>query len=159
MSKQEEFYSAIENGQLEVVKALLEDKRVDPSDDKNLAIQRASSCGHLEVVKALRKDKRVDPSDDNNLAIRWASKNGRVEVVKLLLKDHRVYYTCKGINEKCESVNNKKKVITRVITKWKRCMRRKNTTVVGISRAKAWWFNKDCIQYIFERIQNRVIFI
>ncbi len=93
---------ASENGHLDVVKLLLEDKRretkvspayayaVDPSDRGNGAIQRASENGHLDVVKLLLADKRVDPADRNNYAIMLASWNNHPEVVKLLLADKRV---------------------------------------------------------------------
>ncbi len=93
---------ASENGHLESVKLLLEDKRVDPSANHNGAIRMASLNGHIEVVKLLLSDKRretkvspayayaVDPSDPCNFAIRWASENGHLEVVKLLLSYQRV---------------------------------------------------------------------
>jgi len=42
-----------------VVKLLLQDERVDPSDNNNWAIQMASKNGHIEVVKLLLQDKRV----------------------------------------------------------------------------------------------------
>jgi Ankyrin repeats (3 copies) len=91
MKPQELFNNwASNNGHLEIVKELLKDKRVDPSDDNNYAIRWASENGHLEVVKELLKDKRVDPSANNNEAIRWASQYGHLEVVKELLKDKRV---------------------------------------------------------------------
>ena len=51
--------SASSHGHLEVVKALLGDKRVDPSVHDNWAIMRASYNGHLEVVKELLKNKKV----------------------------------------------------------------------------------------------------
>jgi ankyrin repeat protein len=77
-------------GNVEVVKLLLNDPRVDPSAHDNYAIRWASRNGHVEVVKLLLNDPRVDPSADNNCAIRWASRNGHVEVVKLLLNYPRV---------------------------------------------------------------------
>ena len=82
--------SASCNGHLEVVKALLADKRVDPSARDNWAMRFASYYGHLEVVKVLLADKRVDPSASDNLAIYCASRHGNLEIVKELLKDKRV---------------------------------------------------------------------
>jgi ankyrin repeat protein len=70
---------------------LLKDKRVDPSDDSNLAIQWASGKGHMDLVKMLLKYPRVDPSDENNEAVREAMTNGHIEVMKILLEDQRVY--------------------------------------------------------------------
>ncbi len=77
-------------GHTEIVKILLEDPRVDPSDRNNLAIRLASENGHIEIVKLLLKDPRVDPSDYNNYAIIYASTKGHAEIVKLLLADPRV---------------------------------------------------------------------
>ena len=48
---------------IKIVKILLKDERVDPSDQNNDAIQWASEKGHLEVVKLLLKDKRIDKND------------------------------------------------------------------------------------------------
>ena len=59
---QQQFINAAKAGNLEVVKLLLTDNRVDPSDDDNLAIIWAASRGHHEVVKTLLADNRVDPS-------------------------------------------------------------------------------------------------
>ena len=81
---------AIQKDKTEVVKLLLQDKRVDPSAEDNYAIRWASANGYTDIVKLLLEDERVDPSAGDNYAIRWASANGREEVVKLLLKDKRV---------------------------------------------------------------------
>ena len=84
MNMQDVFQEACRFGHIAVVKALLADKRVDPTDDDNCAIRWASYYGRIEVVKALLADKRVDPTARNNEAIRDAGWNGRTEVVKLL---------------------------------------------------------------------------
>ena len=73
-------------GNLEVVKLLLADKRVNPA----AAIKVASRKGNVEIIKLLLEDGRANPSSGNNYAIRKASENGHVEVVKLLLADKRV---------------------------------------------------------------------
>jgi ankyrin repeat protein len=54
---------ASENGDFEVIKLLLNDPRVDPS---NGPMRWASRNEHFEVVKLLLNDPRVDPSDDND---------------------------------------------------------------------------------------------
>ncbi|MBS0286996.1 MAG: ankyrin repeat domain-containing protein [Proteobacteria bacterium] len=81
---------AARNGQLDVVKLLLQDKRVDPTAKENQAIRNAAKNGHLDVVKLLLDDKRADPSSQNNEAILEAAKNGHADVVDLLLQDNRV---------------------------------------------------------------------
>jgi ankyrin repeat protein len=106
-------------GHKEVVQLLLKHPLVDPSSQRNSAIQWASEKGHkgvvdillqdpcvdpsdranealrfasacVEVVKLLLSNPRVDPSDHSNLAILWASRFGHKEVVDLLCKDPRV---------------------------------------------------------------------
>ncbi len=77
-------------GFIDIVKRLLQDKRVDPSDDNNYAIKAASGKGFSDIVKFLLQDKRVDPSDDNNFAIEVASERGFTDIVELLLQDNRV---------------------------------------------------------------------
>ena len=69
---------------------ILNGYRVDPSDEDNTAIVRASEYGYKEVVELLLSDDRVDPSDRRNEAIILASLNGHIEVVELLLSDGRV---------------------------------------------------------------------
>jgi hypothetical protein len=50
---------ASREGYTEVVKQLLNDPRVDPSDFNNCCIGLARANGHKEVVKLLLSDKRV----------------------------------------------------------------------------------------------------
>ena len=51
---------------MDVVKILLNAKRVDPSANNNDTIKYSSRYGHVDVVKILLNDKRVDPSANNN---------------------------------------------------------------------------------------------
>src|SRR3990170_2153039 len=81
------FKLACKNNNIEVVKLLLQDLRVDPSDQSNDAIIWASQSGHVEIVKLLLQDPRVDPSGKDNKAIGFAISLGHIEVVKLLLQD------------------------------------------------------------------------
>ena len=53
---------AAENGHLEVVDQLLQDKRVDPSDQYNYSVKWAAYNGHFAVVERLLRDSRVDVS-------------------------------------------------------------------------------------------------
>ena len=87
---QELFKCACKYDQIEVVKLLLQDPKVDPSYQYNYAIIWASFNGHIEVVKLLLQDPRVDPSDQDNESIRLASKYGYINIIKLLLQDPRV---------------------------------------------------------------------
>jgi hypothetical protein len=48
-----------QNPDVEKIKRLLKDKRVDPSCLNNCAIKRASKRGHENIVKLLIKDERV----------------------------------------------------------------------------------------------------
>ena len=84
------FIVALRIGNATMVDLLLQDSRVDPSVNSNLAIQKASEYGHLSVVERLLQDSRVDPSASNNWAIRAASSNGHLSVVERLLQDSRV---------------------------------------------------------------------
>ena len=61
------FKRACQYGDLETVKVLLSDKRVDPGDCNNESIRVASQNGHLEIVKLLLQDKRVNPSDQSEI--------------------------------------------------------------------------------------------
>ncbi len=76
----------------------MDDTRVDPSDNFNYAIRKASENGHVEIVRLLLSgntslplrlttiDKRVNPGRNYNIAIRNASSNGHLKVVQELLK-------------------------------------------------------------------------
>jgi len=89
-NKNEAIRLASKNGQVEVVKELLKDSRVNPAATNNYAIQLASEYGHADVVKLLLADKRVNPAVYENYAIQLASEYGHADVVKLLLADKRV---------------------------------------------------------------------
>ena len=81
---------ASENGYFEIVKLLLNDKRINPAIGYNYAISGSSKNGHIEIVKLLLNDKRVDPSQGHSYTIRQAHANGHKNVVELLWKDNRV---------------------------------------------------------------------
>src|SRR3990167_9224825 len=86
----DDLLSASKNGRLDIVERLLEDQRVDPSDQNNISIIFASENGHLDVVERLLQDERVDPSSQDNQSIILASENGHLGVVERLLQDRRV---------------------------------------------------------------------
>jgi len=85
-----DFVTAASNGAIKVVRLLLGDERVNPSNQHNRAIRWAAINGHLEVVRLLLGDARVNPADQHNEAIRGAAANGHLEVVRLLVGDKRV---------------------------------------------------------------------
>lgn len=78
------------NGYVEIVKLLLNDKRINTSHH---AISCASENGYIEIVKALLKDNRIDPTTSNNYSIKHANKNNHHSTVKLLWRDSRVKTT------------------------------------------------------------------
>ena len=59
MDKQKEFKIAIENNDINKVKILLKNKKVDPSEYNNLAIRTAAYKGYFDIVNLLWNDKRV----------------------------------------------------------------------------------------------------
>ena len=54
---------ACENGHVEVIKVLLRDQRIDPTDDSNRALVCASLFGRYKVIELLLEDPRVLNSD------------------------------------------------------------------------------------------------
>jgi hypothetical protein len=90
MTKQDEFYEAIENKNTEKVALLLKDSNVNPAANDNWAIGSASYDGSFKIVKLLLNDPRVDPSDYDNYAFRQSVKNTHIRIFKLLLNDPRV---------------------------------------------------------------------
>jgi len=81
---------AVTDGNLEVVNALLQNWRVDPSARSNICIGLAAEYGYLSVVNRLLEDHRVNPADDDNYAIHMSAEDGRLDIVNRLLEDPRV---------------------------------------------------------------------
>ena len=79
---------------LNVIKVLLEDDRVDPSVEDDLAIRTAAEEGAAHIVELLLKNERVNPAAKNNEAFRQAVRYGHEDTVKILLehskKDNRI---------------------------------------------------------------------
>ena len=51
-------------GYADIVKLLIADPRVDPTDDDNTAIKEASSNGHTRIVELLKADPRISWKDE-----------------------------------------------------------------------------------------------
>ncbi|KAJ3259378.1 hypothetical protein HK103_002281 [Boothiomyces macroporosus] len=85
-----ELNMAASNSNVEIVKILLNDPRVNPGDFNNLAIRTASELGDAEIVQLLLQNRNVDPSVLDNAALRLACYFGNVKVASLLLQDPRV---------------------------------------------------------------------
>jgi hypothetical protein len=72
---------AASKGHVEVVKLLLQDKRVNPSDRNNNAVYLAAYFGRCDVLEVLLADPRVDGTR--------AIRNARPCAVHVLLEDER----------------------------------------------------------------------
>ena len=80
----EVFVQACTDGDIEVVKQLSLDPRVDVATQNNQGFRYACYGGHIEVVKYLSLDSRVDVAAQNNEGLRRARGTGCVKVVKFL---------------------------------------------------------------------------
>ncbi len=81
-----QFKYAIYNNRLDIVKDLIENKKIDPRYDKNYAFRHACKNGYLEMVKYfLTPTYHINVSDDNNFALRHAILNNHTEIVDILL--------------------------------------------------------------------------
>jgi hypothetical protein len=75
-------FEAAKRGDIVFLKALLEEKRVDPTVVQNSkAIIVAAKGGHVEAVKMLMD---ISPDDMKEIALKEAKKSGREDVVELL---------------------------------------------------------------------------
>lgn len=84
------FIRACRDGDVNVVKFLLKDSRVNPNHlDQTGGLKYAARYGHIGVVKLLLKDKRIDPAKDHSIALRYAAENDHNDIVNLLLEDGR----------------------------------------------------------------------
>ncbi|PRP82929.1 putative ankyrin [Planoprotostelium fungivorum] len=81
---------AAQEGNADVVRVLLNDKRIDPTAYDQWPINIAASKGHTEVVRLLLSDSRVNPSCEEHIALLSAVRGGHPEIVRLLLQDERV---------------------------------------------------------------------
>lgn len=76
--------------ELDTVKLLLEDPRVDPTLNDSKILLIAADLGYTEIVTLLLTKHQVDPAAQNNAAIKSAASQGHTGVLALLLADKRV---------------------------------------------------------------------
>jgi hypothetical protein len=60
----------IQKGDLDMIKCLVKEYKIELSGLNSFAIIVASRHGHLDVVDYLLKDEKIDPATSNNSAIR-----------------------------------------------------------------------------------------
>lgn len=70
-------------------KILLEDERLDPSFNNNVAIRYATINNNPRVVELLLKDSRIDPTVCEWYIIYGACIAGHIDIIKLFLNDKR----------------------------------------------------------------------
>jgi len=78
------------NGNAEIVKRLLKDPRVNPSDRNGFITYEAIRRRHVDIGLMFITHPRTDVTLDDQGAIYWASDYNVAEVVRLLLEDPRV---------------------------------------------------------------------
>ena len=84
------FIESIKRGRIEAIKAMICHPKIDPTENEDEAIYRASESNQLEILKLFLVDTRICPNRRNNEVLRVAASWGHVEIVKVLLKDLRV---------------------------------------------------------------------
>ncbi|CAH6420890.1 Ankyrin repeat protein [uncultured virus] len=73
-----------------IVRRLLQDYRVNPNIREGDPLKLACMYGHTEMIKLLLSDPRVDPTLNNNCALRTVLSGGQDEETRLLLANKRV---------------------------------------------------------------------
>jgi len=101
---EQEFLKACANGDLDLVRELLNNKELDPTikdypffnvegdltTDGNDAIIYAAHEGHSDIVSLLLQDSRINPCISNNLPFRIAVNNNHINAASVLLEDDRL---------------------------------------------------------------------
>jgi len=76
---------ASDKGHVQIVKRLMDDKRVNPGDVDNWAVVSALIKGYVDVAEILISDPRVKLSSYNNWAILRAAGDGHMKSVAFLM--------------------------------------------------------------------------
>ena len=74
----------------EIVRLLLRDGRIDPTEEDSRVLRGAAEYGKDEIMQALLDDWRVDPNFGDGKPLYWATKFNHHETVRVLLSDPRV---------------------------------------------------------------------
>ncbi|KAI9332803.1 hypothetical protein BDR26DRAFT_868943, partial [Obelidium mucronatum] len=89
----QQVYDKIEHGSQSldaIIELVIQDGRIDLSEDDCLALQIAVENRRGGVIRLLLADPRINPSALENEAVRIASRIGMVEGVRILMSDPRV---------------------------------------------------------------------
>ena len=80
------------NGNSNIVKILLSDRRTNPSVQQNLPLRTACKKGRIEIVKLLLNDKRIQPSTSDYITdpLELAIMFNHPEIVKILLQNKKM---------------------------------------------------------------------
>ena len=73
-----------------IVRMLLQDGRLDPTEGDNTILYDAVQYNHADVVRALLEDGRTDPRAQHYVAFKKAFRSNRWEVMREFLSDGRV---------------------------------------------------------------------
>jgi hypothetical protein len=78
------------SGNIDIMKLILKDGRLNPATYANGSLSQAINYSHIEMIKLLLKDERIDPSSLNNKLIIDADFNDKDSIVELLWEDKRI---------------------------------------------------------------------
>lgn len=91
------FSNAVINCSIDIIKVLLNDSRIDPSEDESYSFIKACYYCRIEVVELLLKDQRITPYSCSNAGLGWAvdglsypAKDNYFKLLKLLLKQPEI---------------------------------------------------------------------
>ena len=80
------FIEACKDGSFDTVKSLLDDKRINPADKKNIAFILACEYGKTDIVKLLLDDKRINPAVQDNYAFIYACLYEEIDIIKIFIE-------------------------------------------------------------------------
>jgi ankyrin repeat protein len=100
-----------EYGYKELFIFLLEEVKINPSQEDSYSIRFASKNGLLDIVKLLLNDNRVDVHVHDDFPLHMASQFGHVEIVKLLLNHKKKYVPKNNFSLSMASKNGHIKII------------------------------------------------
>lgn len=89
-----DFYQVCCEGDLEIVRFLLTDDRVNPNCGFGEACEGAYEAGDLKIIELLLNDRRLDPLANSAELVEAAYRSSKREVIMLLLKDGRIDPSC-----------------------------------------------------------------